>query len=214
MSCCNHCRDAGAFFDDKTARKELRRYIKKGPKKSTRLLLDQIRKSDVSGKTLLDIGGGVGSITFELMRAGISRSVHVDASEAYLNTVKIEAQKRYLKDKIDFLYGDFTEMHNQIEAADIVTLDRVLCCYPDMEKLVDRSAEKSARLYGVVFPRRFWFIGWGIGIVNLYFKLRGSDFRTFHHSPDSIDARIRGNGFRRIYQAHTIIWDIVLYKRV
>ena len=98
MSCCSHCRDAGTFFDHKTARKELRRYIKKGPKKSTRLLLDQIRKSEVTGKTLLDIGGGVGSITFELMRAGISRSVHVDASEAYLKAVKIEAQKRYLKD--------------------------------------------------------------------------------------------------------------------
>jgi len=97
MNCCSHCRDAGTFFDRKTARKELRRYIKKGPKKSTRLLLDQIRKSDVTGKTLLDIGGGVGSLTFELMKAGISQSVHVDASEAYLETAKIEAHKRYLE---------------------------------------------------------------------------------------------------------------------
>jgi hypothetical protein len=213
MNCCSHCRDAGTFFDDKTARKELRRYNKKGPKKSTRLLLDQIRKRDVTGKTLLDIGGGIGSLTFELMRAGISRSVHVDASGAYLNAVKIEAQKRYLKDRIDFLYGDFTEMNDQIDNADIVTLDRVLCCYPDMEKLVDRSAEKSTRLYGVVFPRRFRYIGWGIGIGNLYFKLRGSDFRTFHHSPGAIDKRIRENGFRRIYHDHTIIWQIALYER-
>jgi len=83
-----------------------------------------------------------------------------------------------------------------------------------MEKLVGRSAEKSAGYYGVVYPRRFWYIGWGIGIANLYFKLRGREFRTFHHSPGAIDKRIRGNGFRRVYQGHTIIWDVVLYERI
>ena len=44
-------------------------------------------------------------------------------------------------------------MSDEIEAADVVTLDRVICCYPDMEALVGRSAERALRLYGLVHPR-------------------------------------------------------------
>lgn len=213
MNCCNHCKDAGSFFNNRTAKKELRRYKRRGPNKSTRLLLDEIRKHDLNKRTLLDIGGGIGAISFELFEQDIESSTHVDASTAYLEAAEKEAEERRLNNRIKLLFGDFTEISKNIEDADIVTLDRVICCYPDMNKLVDRSANKSKLYYGVVYPRRQWWIGTGVNLVNLYFKLRGSDFRTYHHSPSEIDSRIKDNGFSRIFHSTTIIWEVALYKK-
>lgn len=213
MNSCSHCRDAGRFFNEKTARKELRRYKKKGPDKSTRLLLDEIRKKDLHGKSLLDIGGGIGAITFELIDQGIDTSVHVDASSAYLNISRSESDKRGLKNRVSHIYGDITALTDEINKADIVTLDRVICCYPDMVKLIDRSAEKSNLFYGVVYPRERWPVRMVMRAGNFYFKLRGIDFRTYLHSPIEIDSRIRGNGFHRTGHMQTMIWEVALYER-
>lgn len=214
MNCCGHCQDAGKFFNLRTAKRELRRYKRKGPNKSTRLLLDEIRKTDLSDKTLLDIGGGVGTISFELIEHGIEFSTHVDASEAYLEISKKEAENRKLKDRIDYKFADFTKISKDTTNADIVTLDRVICCYPDMEKLVDCSTEKANLYYGIVFPRERWPVRLGMKIGNAWFKLRGSDFRTYLHSPENMDAKIRSNNFQMVRQMKTIIWKAVLYKRV
>ncbi len=53
MTCCTHCQDAGHIFDEKTAKKELKRYQKKGPAKSTRLLLEEIRRHGLSRARLM-----------------------------------------------------------------------------------------------------------------------------------------------------------------
>ncbi len=201
------------MFNERTARKELRRYKKRGPKKSTRLLLNELRKHDLQGKTLLDIGGGIGAIFFELFEEGIDRAIYIDASAAYLEVMKDEAKRRKLDHRINHLFGDFTERSIEIESCSIVTLDRVICCYPDMEKLVRHSAEKAMQYYGAVFPRNKWFVGWGTRAVNLYFKLRGSEFRTYLHPPEKIDLSLQDNGFHKISQIHTFLWDVVLYKR-
>lgn len=213
MTCCSHRRDAGKFFDDKTARRELRRYDRKGPEKSTRLLLDALRDKDMQHKTLIDIGGGIGAISFELLEHGISESHHVDTSKAYLSVMQSETQKRDLDEKVSHQYGDFTELAFDTEPADIVTLDKVICCYPDMEKLVDCSAGKAKQFYGVAYPRDLPGANFAVSVVNLWFKIRRIDFRTYFHPPSKIDKRIVSNGFRKIYRDNTILWEVVLYER-
>jgi hypothetical protein len=213
MNCCSHCRDAGTFFNDRTAKKELKRYKRKGPQKSTRLLLDEIRKKDLKNKTLLDIGGGIGAISFELLESGIKSSTHVDASAAYLKVTKGEAANRGLKSRITHQFGDFTELSGELDAADIVTLDRVICCYPDMRNLVAHSTKKAGEYYGVVYPRERWFTRLALRLGNFYFKLRGSAFRTYLHHPPEVDAQIRENGFHKITKQQTILWESVLYER-
>jgi hypothetical protein len=54
---------------------------------------------------------------------------------------------------MSFQYGDFVALAPALSAADVVTLDRVICCYDDMPALVGRSAALAERLYGVVYPR-------------------------------------------------------------
>ena len=91
MNCCQQCVGIEKIFNDKSARRELKRYQKKGPDKTTQLLIDFIVGQGVAEATLLDIGGGVGAIQLELLKSGVSQVVNVDASSAYLKTAQQEA---------------------------------------------------------------------------------------------------------------------------
>lgn len=212
MTCCNHCKDASEFFDSKKAEKELQKYRKKGPpNKSTRLLLDCLRGLDLQDKTLLDVGGGVGMIQHELLEEGIADAMMVEASPAYLEVAEREAQRRGYGERTSYRYGDFVELAPELPEADLVTLDRVICCYPHMRRLVRASTEKAKRWYGVVYPKERWYNQLGERIANLYFRVRSTDFRIYMHS--AVDEAIRGEGFTPLYQVDTILWQVALYER-
>ncbi len=215
MSCCGHCRDAEDFFNERTAKKELRRYLRRGPDKSTRLLLEAITRQSmhVHGASLLDIGGGIGAIQLELFKKGLDRSVNVDASTAYQHISKKKIIKRGLADKTEYHFGDFTELAPELPSAEIVTLDRVICCYPDLEKLLDRSLQKAKKMYALVFPRELFYIRIGIRLGNLWFRLRKSDFRTYIHPFQKVDSIIRSHGFTLNTHEKTLIWHVLIYEK-
>lgn len=161
----------------------------------------------------MDIGGGVGIIQKELFREGISKAIQVDASRAYLEVSEEEAQSSGYGDQVSYHYGDFVDMASDLPDSDIVALDRVICCYPDMPALVNASAAKSTYWYGAVYPVDRWYTRWGSKLVNLYFKLTGSDFRTYIHPESEIDRHIRNAGFKLHKHTRTMLWNVSVYKR-
>jgi len=213
MTCCGHCRDAGDFFNERTAKRELKKYRRKGPEKSTRLLIESIPDEAAANSTLLDIGGGIGAIPFELFKKGIQQSVNVDASRAYQSVSKKEAAERNLTEKTEYYFGDFTDVAPTLSNADIVTLDKVICCYPDVNLLLKSSLEKTGSYYGLVFPRENLLTRIGFRLINLWFKIRRSEFRTYIHPHKKVDEIIQSHGFRKKSQDKTILWQVVLYKK-
>lgn len=212
MTCCDHCKDTGDVFTRKKAEKELRKYRKKGPSaKSTRLLLDGLKRLDLQDRTLLDVGGGIGAIQHELLEDGVANATLVEAAPAYLEVAENEARRRGYADQTAYRYGDFVELAPEIPAADLVTLDRVICCYPHMERLVQASTEKANRWYGVVYPKERWYSRLGERVANFYFRIRGMDFRLYVHS--GVDDAIQKEGFDPLYEAETILWRVTLYER-
>lgn len=213
MKCCSQCQGIERMFDDGVAAEELAEYQKRGPARTTRILLDALRQAGVEGLTLLDIGGGVGAIQHEMIRAGASHVTHVDASSAYLNTARREAERLGHADRVQYQHGDFVTLAPQIEAADVVTLDRVICCYPDMPALVGLSSAHARRYYAAVFPRDFWGYRLGVRLANLFLRLQRNPFRMFVHRTQAIDAILQSNGFRRQVHRKTLVWQIVVYDR-
>ena len=213
LNACCHCEDAADFFTDRRARKELKRYRKKGPDKSTRLLLEGLAVRDVAGGSLLDIGGGVGVLQHELVERGAAQVHSADASQAYLDASRAEAERRGYADRASYSFGDFVEIAAGIADVDVVTLDRVVCCYPDMPALVSASATKARSMYGLVFPRQRWPVKMVIAGMNLFNVLKRSAFRVFVHPPDEIDRKIRSFGFERQYSAKTFVWQVAVYAR-
>ena len=64
---CSQCMGADKFFNDKFARKELKRYRRRGPVRATLRLIQAIKDHDIRESSLLDIGGGIGVIQLELL---------------------------------------------------------------------------------------------------------------------------------------------------
>jgi magnesium-protoporphyrin O-methyltransferase len=213
MSCCGQCQGIESLFDQGIAHRELKHYRKKGPAKETRMLLDVLRDSDIEAATLLDIGGGIGAIQHELAREGVRQVIGVDASTAYLEAARTEAERQGYADRAQYIHGDFVDIAPNIEAADIVTLDRVLCCYHDMKTLVGLSAARAGKIYGVVFPQDTWWMRVGFSVINAFQRLRRHPFRVFVHQTQAVDALLGEMGFEKCYHRHTLLWQVVVYER-
>jgi magnesium-protoporphyrin O-methyltransferase len=210
---CSQCRGIERFFDDKEAAKELRNYRNKGPSRTTQMLLDAIGEHGVEGKTLLDIGGGVGAIQHELLRAGADSVTSVEASSAYLQTSKQEAERQGHADRVSYQAGNFVDVAADVDPADVVTLDRVICCYHDVEALLGQAAEKAGTLLGLVHPRDSWPIRPAFRSLNLFFRLRKCPFRVYVHPNPVVQEILSRNGFRRISYRTTFVWQVSLYSR-
>ncbi|MEZ4669934.1 MAG: class I SAM-dependent methyltransferase [Anaerolineae bacterium] len=213
MPCCSHCQGADQLFDVGVARSDLNSYRRKGPSRQTKLLLSALREAGVEGATLIDIGGGVGAIQHELLADGVRSAVHVDASTAYLGASQEEAEKRGHRQRVTYLHGNFVDLAPEIQPADVVTLDRVVCCYPDMPGLVGASAARAQHLYGLVYPRDAGWMKLGNQILNLYLWVRRNPFRTFVHSAAKVDAAIRAQGLTPRYHRNAGLWQVVVYGR-
>ena len=155
---CSQCQGIEDLFSEAYVAGELKRYRKRGPDKTTRILIEALKKEGVKGETLLDIGGGLGAIQHELLQAGVQSATDIEASNAYFNAVKEETARRGYADRVDYRHGNFVELADEVPPADIVTLNRVICCYPELEKMVNLSASRAGKLYGLVYPRTDWWM--------------------------------------------------------
>ncbi len=212
MDCCQ-LRGIDEMFNDRLVSQELQRYRTQGPNRTTRMLIDALKARGVQGASLLDVGGGIGAIQHELLEAGCQSALDVDASQAYIHAAREEAQRRGLAERVIYRHGNFIDLADQIPEADIVTLDRVICCYPDMEHLVSLSAARARKLYGLVFPRDTWWARLGVAFMNFIFRLGRSSFRTFTHPTRAVEELVRSNGFKRQFYRQTMIWQVIVYAR-
>lgn len=210
MRCC--CTAIEERFTAQTASRDLARYRDKGPRKTTRLLLDALKAEGVAGRSLLDVGGGVGIIAHELVPAGVTQVTSVEASRAYLAAAREEAERQGYADRLTAHHGDFVTLAASIPDADIVTLDRVICCYPDMAQLVAASAAHARTLYAIVIPRDTWWMRLGIGLQSLPYWLHRASFRIYAHRVRTIEAGIRRAGLKRHTRRTTLTWDIRVYR--
>ena len=214
---CARCEGIETQFGQAEARKKLRRFQRRGPDKTTRLLVDALRRafdeSDARDAVLLDVGAGVGAIHHALLDGRVVRAIHLDASTAHLTVAREETERRGHGSQVEFVYGDFVAVADRIPAADLVTLDRVICCYDDMERLVGLSAAKATRLYGAVYPRMRGWMRLAIAAINLVQRLKRSTFRVFLHDPAAIDAVLRASGLERRSTQRTLGWEVAVYQR-
>ncbi|MFX1265262.1 MAG: class I SAM-dependent methyltransferase [Promethearchaeota archaeon] len=210
---CSQCVGIELRFDRKKAAQDLREYRKDGPKGSTRKLLDAVMAGSVSDMTLLDIGGGVGAIQHELMKAGASSSINVEASQAYVEAAKTEAKRQGHADRISHFHGDFVDLASDIPECDIVTLDKVVCCYHDMRSLVEESSARAKRVYGLVYYRDHWYARIWTALHNFRNTLQRNPFRQFVHPPEEIDRILRRKGFQKRFHHEAGVWLTVVYER-
>lgn len=210
---CNCCEITDNAFSEDEARADLKKYHKKGPAKQTRLILEAIRSLGLRDSALLDIGGGIGVIHHELLDDVAREATHVDASSAYLKEARGEAARRGHAERVNFIHADFTDIAGELPQADIVTLDRVVCCYPDFRGLLKAAAEHGKSALAFTYPRESWYLRMAFKVLNVFQNLRKDPFRVFLHPVNDMDSLLNAAGFRRIARQRLFVWEMALYQR-
>jgi magnesium-protoporphyrin O-methyltransferase len=212
-SCCTFGDTADRQFTPEKVAKELLRYHRKGPGKTARLLRDGLTKARLTSGTLLDVGAGVGALTFELLDRGMARGTIVEASVEYLGAASEEAARRGVSPIVDVVHGDYVAVGSRIPGATVVTLDRVVCCYPEFEPLLEQAGRHAGRSVAYSYPRDRWFVRLGIFLENLIRKLRGNPFRTFLHSPEEMRKILERRGLELVSRSTTGTWAADVFAR-
>src|SRR5439155_17533458 len=124
------------------------------------------------------------------------RAIAVDASSAYLTAASNEAARRGRSEAIRFVHGDLLTVASQLPAATIVTLDRVICCYPRYAPLLEESLRHAERCFAFSYPRDVWYVHWGVAAENAVCRLRRNPFRAFVHPVERMTHTIQRAGFK------------------
>lgn len=212
MSDCCSPRGYRQIFSERNARSDARRYRRRGLDDVSRLIVGLLRERDVSGRTLLEVGGGVGAIEIELLKAGLSRAVSIELTPTYEEEAGALLREHGFEDRVERQVLDFAQAGG-VEPADFVVLNRVLCCYPDMPLLAGAAADHARKALVLSFPNDRWWTRLAFTLVN--FALRGArrQFRIFLHPPAYILATAERHGLRRTYSESRRIWHIVALER-
>jgi SAM-dependent methyltransferase len=146
------------------------------------LLVDGISQSGALAGTVLDVGSGFGDLTLALLERGASSAIAVDASAAYVGAARDEAHRQGRSDAIRFVHADFVVAASELPSTSIVTLDRVVCCYPSCQQLLDAAVARTERCLALSYPRDVWYVRAGMALENGHADwlrpIRGAQLKT------------------------------------
>jgi predicted TPR repeat methyltransferase len=162
---------------------------------------------------VLEAGGGIGALGIELVEAGADRATNVELSPEYEAAAAELARERRVEDRVERRIGDFVTEHD-VEPADAVVMNRVVCCYPNYEALVGTAADRARHRLVFSFPRENVIVRAAFGVMNLWLRLSGSDFRGFVHPVRAMLEVAEAHGLRPIAQHRGLFWQLVALQRV
>jgi Predicted methyltransferase len=201
------------IFSERNARAEAQRYLRKGLDPTSRRIVDSLRQEGVEGRTLLEVGGGVGAIQIELLKAGVTRAVSIELTPTYEDAARELLREAGLEDRVVRKVMDFAEAADEVEAADIVIMNRVICCYPDMPRLTGAAADHAREVLVLSFPRETWWMRSGLTLANAALRVARRQFQIFLHPPDRILATVDQHGLRTTSNQLGLIWQVAAMHR-
>ena len=210
--CCNHG-DYDDTFGDRFARKMARRYRRRGLSRSERAIVRFLQARGIDGASVLEIGGGLGELHVELLRHGAARATNLEISTKYEPEAARLLEHAGVAGRVDRRFLDIAKEPDGVEPADIVVLHRVVCCYPDYERLLGAAAGKAGRLMVFSHPPRNLVTRSLLWFDNAMRKLKGDTFRTFAHEPADMVAVARRSGLRDTYRWRGFGWCVVGLER-
>jgi magnesium-protoporphyrin O-methyltransferase len=166
----------------------------------------------LSGSSVLELGCGIGALSIELLNRGAASVRGLDLSTDMVQLARTLAKESGVSEKVVFERGDGAKA--DLPSSDVVVLDKVLCCYPDMEALLDNSSSAARRYYVISLPddtrgaTRF---------LRLFLPLQAiipgrSSFRFFIHSTHRIEERLGAKGFTSVTKSKVgWIWSVFIF---
>ncbi|MEX2425023.1 MAG: methyltransferase domain-containing protein [Acidimicrobiia bacterium] len=176
-------------------------------------IVGYLESRGVEGHKVLEVGGGIGAVHVELLKAGAATAVNVELSHGYQDAAAELLHREGLGGRVEQRIGDFTEMAEGMQADDVI-MNRVICCYPDMPRLMNAALSASRRFVAITFPRDRILFHVSVGLEALYHRMRGVDFRPYIHPPAAILETAERAGFEVVFDDRDFGWHGVVFERV
>jgi hypothetical protein len=210
--CCNS-RGCDEFFSRRVAERAAQRYRRKGLDGTARRMVAFLEQHGIDGLTVLEVGGGVGEVQVELLKRGAARAVNLELSPAWDDEAIRLLREAGLESRAERRLHDIAADPDGVEPADVVVLHRVVCCYPDYERLLAAAGAHARRLLVFSYPPRNRISRLLLAVQNLVFRLRRMEFRTFAHPPRKMREVVEKSGLRQAYAHHPVLWQIAGFER-
>lgn len=202
------------MFSAKEARRNLRRYRKKGLPVDARWAVDTLRSRGIAGASILEVGGGIGAVHVELLRAGAARAFNVELSPEYEDAAaELRRDQGVPDEQVERTFGDFVARADEFDPADAVVMMRVVCCYPDADALLRAAARKATRFVVFSFPPSGLLGRTGARFINLVLQISRRDFRTYAHDWPAMRAALEESRFRLTRFEKTLVWRTAVFER-
>jgi magnesium-protoporphyrin O-methyltransferase len=201
------------MFDPRAARRSLDRYRKKGLGDLEKQMLASVGTDARPGEQVLEIGGGIGTIQAELIENGAERGEIVELVSAYGPYARELAKEKGIADRVTFRVADLLEDRKAAAPADVVVLNRVVCCSPDGVALTELAAQLTRRALVLSFPRDRMLVRVGLRLVNLWLRMLGRSFRVFFYRPSALRAAAEAEGLRVFDRGRGRLWEFAALQR-
>lgn len=214
MSSC--CRPGGydEMFGERQARKDLRRYRRRGLHGDAREVVAFLRDAGIEDATVLEVGGGIGAAAVELLQAGAARATNVELSTGYEAAAsELLAERGVARERLERRIGDFVAAAPELPAADAVVMTRVVCCYPDYTALLGAAAGHTRRFLVFTYPRDGAVARAVVGLANLAQRLAGREFRAYAHPRRAMLAVAESQGLRVLRERRGLVWQVAALGR-
>ncbi|KQZ87677.1 hypothetical protein ASD62_19265 [Phycicoccus sp. Root563] len=196
------------MFGPGFARHRERRYRRRGLGATERDVVAFLTSHGIEGASVLEIGGGVGEIQLELLHRGAARATNLELVSSYDESARRLADDAGLTTRMERRILDIVRDPGAVPAADVVVLHRVVCCYPDHERLLATAADHARRLLVFTHPPRNLVSRALVSTENAVQRLRGRSFRTWGHSPESMLTVVQSRGFTQAHHHRGIAWHV------
>ena len=209
--CCSQA--YASFFNERVAGRDARRYERRGLDRTSRRVVAEVTRHGAAGRSVLEVGGGIGAVPLELLRAGGSRATVVEMSPAYDGHARRLAERAGLAGRVSRRVADFATA-DDVPPADVVVLNRVVCCDPDGPRLAGVAARHAGALLVMTYPRAAWWNRFALRAVNLVQRVRGRAFRAYVHPPAAIAAAATSDGLEPDRLDRGLVWELRSFVRV
>jgi len=200
-------------FSERAARAEARRYRRKGLDATSRRIVTLLKSQGVEGRTVLEVGGGIGAIQIELLKAGAASATSVELTPTYEEVAGELLEESGLAGRVERKVMDFAAAAGEVGSADIVILNRVICCYHDMPLLAGAAADHARQVLVMSYPKRTWWTVIGLGLANLLLRATRREFHIFLHPPPKIIAASQERGLQPLLNQKGVLWIVSTLRR-
>ena len=196
------------------ARRSLEAYQRKGLDDLERQMVASVSAGGLDGLRVLEIGGGIGSVQAELLEAGAAEGEIAELVSAYEPYARELARERGLEARTTFRVVDVLEQPDAVQPADVVVLNRVVCCSPDGVALAGAAGGLARRALVLSFPRDVFWVRAAVRILNAGFWLMRNPFRVYVHRPAALFAAAEARGVHVREGDRGVFWQWATLRRV